>query len=75
MLPHEFLHWEDMVHQTRFGLCTDMRLHVKEILVTFLRLMHLGITFAFLLLGRLGAWMMVAPTMVRWRNDRTLSRR
>lgn len=31
-----------------------MRLHAQEILVTFLRLMHLGIAFAFLVLGRTG---------------------
>ena len=31
-----------------------MRLHPQEILVTFLRLMHLGIAFTFLVLGRAG---------------------
>lgn len=31
-----------------------MRLHPKEVLVTFLGLMHLGIAFSFLVLGRAG---------------------
>ena len=43
-----------VVHQTRLGICTDMRLHAEEMLVTFLRLMHFGIAFTFLVLGRTG---------------------
>ncbi|KPY78061.1 Unknown protein sequence [Pseudomonas syringae pv. spinaceae] len=41
-----------MMNQSRLGIGTDMRLHAKEVLVTFLRLMHLGIALSFLVPGR-----------------------
>lgn len=44
----------DVVHQARLRVGIDMRLHAKEILIAFLRLMHLGIAFGFLVPGRTG---------------------
>ncbi|MNU11621.1 hypothetical protein D3C72_2596180 [compost metagenome] len=38
--------------QAGFGIDTDVRLHSKIVLVSFLGLMHFGITFAVLVLGR-----------------------
>lgn len=42
----------NMMNQSRLRIGADMRLHAEEVLVTFLRLMHLGITLSFLVLGR-----------------------
>ena len=61
----------DVVHQARLSIGTDMRLHAEEILISLFCLMHFRIAFTFLV--ELGAWMMVASTMVPWRNDRPLS--
>lgn len=44
----------DAVHQAGLGIGTDMRLHPEEVLVPLLRLVHLRIAFAFLVLGRAG---------------------
>ena len=43
-----------MMNQSRLGIGADMRLHSEEVLVTFLRLMHFGITLSLLVLGRAG---------------------
>lgn len=42
----------NMMNQSRLGIGADMRLHPEVVLVTFLRLMHLGIAFSFLVFGR-----------------------
>lgn len=42
----------DVVNQGRLSISTNMGLHPKEILVTFLGLMHLGIAHSALVLGR-----------------------
>ena len=39
------------MYQTRLGINTDVRFHSKEILVSFLGLVHFGIAFAVLVLG------------------------
>lgn len=45
---------DDRMHQTRFGIHTDMRLHSKMPLVALLGLVHVGVTLAVLVLGRTG---------------------
>ena len=40
------------MHQARFGVDADVRFHPEEILVSFLRLMHLRVAFTVLVLGR-----------------------
>ena len=42
----------NMMNQSRLRIGADMRLHAEKVLVTFLRLMHLGITLSFLVPGR-----------------------
>ncbi len=44
----------DMMNQPRLRIGADMRLHAEEALVSFLRLMHLGVTLSFPVLGRAG---------------------
>ena len=44
----------NMMNQPRLGIGADMLLHSEEVLVTFLRLMHLGITLSLLALGQAG---------------------
>lgn len=44
----------NMMNQSRLRIGADMRLHAEEVLVTFLRLMPLGIALSFLVLGRAG---------------------
>lgn len=44
----------NMMNQSRLDISADIRLHAEEVLVTFLRLMHLEIALTFLVLGRAG---------------------
>lgn len=44
----------DVVHQPRLHIDPDMRLGTEVVLVAFLGLVHVGIAFAFLVLGRTG---------------------
>lgn len=43
---------DDGVHQARLSIDSDMRFHSKVPLIALLGLMHLGVTLAFLVLGR-----------------------
>jgi putative Mn2+ efflux pump MntP len=59
--------------EPRLNVGTNMGLHFEEILITFLRLMHHWIAFTVLVLVELGAWIIVASTMVLWRSERPFS--
>jgi hypothetical protein len=43
---------DDAVHQARFGVHADVRVHAEVPLVALLRLMHLGVALAVLAAGR-----------------------
>lgn len=45
----------DMVHQARFHVGTDVRLHPEEVLIAFLGLVHFGGALAVLVLRRAGS--------------------
>lgn len=45
----------DVMNQSRLNVSADVSPHTKEILVTFLCLMHLGIALAVFVLGRAGS--------------------
>ena len=40
------------MHQAGFGINADARFHTKKVLIPFLGLVHFGITFTVLVLGR-----------------------
>lgn len=63
------------MHGSRIGINPDMGRHAEAPRIAFLRLMHFGIARPVLILGRTRCAMIVASTIMPWRNSRPRSLR